>query len=112
MLDPNSGKVSSVGSFYLAFLAFFPLGSCLLSCFVLLVEDNILLRRDLELDRLFIVNPPTIRTSAFFIGVLEAVETELTYLITAGTGFEILVCKVEFLNAKGTATLRLAEREK
>jgi hypothetical protein len=75
----------------------------LFACFVLLVVDDVLLRGDLELNGLFIVDSPTVGTRAFLVSVLETVEAELTYLISARTRLEVFVCEVKFFDAKRTA---------
>lgn len=74
----------------------------MLACLILLVIDNILFGWYLELNCLFIVDPPAVGAGALLVSILETVEAELTYLISARTGLEILVCKIKFFDAEGT----------
>lgn len=64
--------------------------------------DDVLFRRYLELNRLFIIDSPAIWTCALLVRVLEAVEAELANLIATRTWLKVLVCKIKFFDAEGT----------
>ena len=64
--------------------------------------DNILFGRNLELNGFFIIDPPAVGTSALLVCVLQTVEAELAYLVATRTRLEVLVCEVEFFDAKWT----------
>lgn len=102
LLHSHSSKVAPVRGLDLPLFDFFPLGSCLLACLILLVVDNILFGRNLELDGFFIIDSPTVGTSALLVCVLKTVEAELAYLVATRTRLEVLVREVEFFYAKWT----------
>jgi hypothetical protein len=78
----------------------------------LLVQLELFCSRNLVLDRLLIVRSPAIRAVALFVCDLQTVVAELTYLVAAGTGSEVLVGEVEFFDAKGaSSTVSEEDRE-
>ena len=53
------------------------------------------------MNRLFVIRPPAVGAIALLIGDLETVVAELTYLVPARTGSEVLVGEIKFFDAKG-----------
>ena len=80
LLDSDAGEIATTGGFDFALLALLSLRRSLFLNLVLLVELELLPRRYLVLNCFFIIGPATIWTSAFLVGGLETVETELADL--------------------------------
>jgi hypothetical protein len=80
LFDSDTGKIATTGGFDFALLALLSLRRSLFLDFVLLVELELLRRRYLVLNGFLVIDPATIWTSAFLVGGLETVETELADL--------------------------------
>jgi len=80
LFDSDAGEIAPTRGFDFALLALLSLGRSLFLDLVLLVEFELLRRRYLVLNCFLIIDPATIWTSAFLVGGLETVETELADL--------------------------------
>lgn len=80
LFDSDAGEIATTGGFDFALLALLSLRRSLFLDLVLLVELELLRRRYLVLNCFLIIDPAAIWTSAFLVGGLETVETELADL--------------------------------
>ena len=80
LFDSDAGKIATTGGFDFALLVLLSLRRSLFLDLVLLVELEFLRCRYLVLNCFFIIDSTAIWTSAFLVGGLETVETELADL--------------------------------
>ena len=80
LFDSDAGEIATTGGFDFALLALLSLRRSLFLDLVLLVELELLRRRYLVLNCFFVIDSAAVWTSAFLVGGLETIETELADL--------------------------------